>query len=190
MVTKEELEKSTFLGRHVTVWFMFSWALVMFILDGVVYKVKAPPGESDWEYGPSVFLMCLVRARAIARRRTDGRTDAGDARRRRGDARDGERFVDRSARGGTREGAIATRATRGTRAALERIDTSFIRAKTKRVRETDETTRAFVRFDAQIAACVWSAFSIRKTETAHAAELKRLRETKTLAELMSLNMGA
>jgi len=62
MVTKEELEKSTFLGRHVTVWFMFSWALLMFILDGVVYKVKAPPGESDWEYGPSVFLMCLVRA--------------------------------------------------------------------------------------------------------------------------------
>ena len=62
MVTKEELEKSTFLGRHVTVWFMFSWALVMFILDGIVYKVEAPPGESDWEYGPSVFLMCLVRA--------------------------------------------------------------------------------------------------------------------------------
>ena len=62
MVTKEELEKSTFVGRHVTVWFMFSWALIMFILDGVVYKVKAPPGESDWEYGPSVFLMCLVRA--------------------------------------------------------------------------------------------------------------------------------
>ena len=62
MVTKEELEKSTFVGRHVTVWFMFSWALVMFILDGIVYKVEAPPGESDWEYGPSVFLMCLVRA--------------------------------------------------------------------------------------------------------------------------------
>lgn len=62
MVTKEELEKSTFVGRHMTVWFMFSWALVMFILDGIVYKVEAPPGESDWEYGPSVFLMCLVRA--------------------------------------------------------------------------------------------------------------------------------
>ena len=100
MVTKEELEKSTFLGRHVTVWFMFSWALVMFILDGIVYKVEAPPGESDWEYGPSVFLMCLI------------------------------------------------------------------------------------------AAFAWSVFSIRKTEKAHAAELKRLRETKTLAELMSLNMGA
>ena len=65
MVTKEELEKSTFVGRHVTVWFMFSWALLMFILDGIVYKVKAPPGESDWEYGPSVFLMCLVRARDV-----------------------------------------------------------------------------------------------------------------------------
>ena len=67
MVTKEELEKSTFVGRHVTVWFMFSWALLMFILDGIVYKVKAPPGESDWEYGPSVFLMCLVRASDIGR---------------------------------------------------------------------------------------------------------------------------
>ena len=65
MVTKEELEKSTFVGRHVTVWFMFSWALLMFILDGIVYKVKAPPGESGWEYGPSVFLMCLVRARDV-----------------------------------------------------------------------------------------------------------------------------
>ena len=69
MVTKEELEKSTFVGRHVTVWFMFSCTLVMFILDGIVYKVEAPPGESDWEYGPSVFLMCLVRA-------SDGRWDA------------------------------------------------------------------------------------------------------------------
>ena len=69
MVTKEELEKSTFVGRHVTVWFMFSCTLVMFILDGIVYKVEAPPGESDWEYGPSVFLMCLGRA-------SDGRWDA------------------------------------------------------------------------------------------------------------------
>jgi len=32
--------------------------------------------------------------------------------------------------------------------------------------------------------------SIRKTESHHKAELKRLRETKTLAELMSINMGA
>jgi len=37
---------------------------------------------------------------------------------------------------------------------------------------------------------IWGAFSIRKTEAHHAAELKRVRETKTLAELMSINMGA
>ena len=42
----------------------------------------------------------------------------------------------------------------------------------------------------QIASFAWSVLSIRKTEKAHAAELTRLRETKTLAELMSLNMGA
>ena len=58
------------------------------------------------------------------------------------------------------------------------------------MRETDETMRSFVRVNAQIATVLWSAFSIRKTEKAHAAELTRLRETKTLAELMSLNMGA
>ena len=43
---------------------------------------------------------------------------------------------------------------------------------------------------AQIAAFFWSVMSIRKTESHHKAELKRLRETKTLAELMSINMGA
>lgn len=61
MTTKEELEKSTFVGRNANVWFMFGWALVMFIIDGIVFAVDAPPGESKWEYGPSVFLMCLVR---------------------------------------------------------------------------------------------------------------------------------
>ena len=43
---------------------------------------------------------------------------------------------------------------------------------------------------AQIASFLWGAVSIRKTERAHRGELTRLRETKTLAELMSLNMGA
>lgn len=61
MTTKEELEKSTFVGRNANVWFMFGWALAMFIIDGIVFAVDAPPGESKWEYGPSVFLMCLVR---------------------------------------------------------------------------------------------------------------------------------
>ena len=60
MTTKEELEKSTFVGRNANVWFMFGWALAMFIIDGIVFAVDAPPGESKWEYGPSVFLMCLV----------------------------------------------------------------------------------------------------------------------------------
>jgi len=100
MTTKEELEKSSFVGRNANVWFMFGWALAMFIIDGIVFAVDAPPGESKWEYGPSVFLMCLI------------------------------------------------------------------------------------------AAFFWSVMSIRKTESHHKAELKRLRETKTLAELMSINMGA
>ena len=62
MVTKEELEMSTVVGRHMTVWIRFSGARVMFILDGIVYKVEAPPGESDWEYRPSELFKCLVRA--------------------------------------------------------------------------------------------------------------------------------
>ena len=61
MVTKEELEKSTFIGRNSNVWFMTAWALMMFIIDGVVYAVDPPPGESKWGYGPTVFLLCLVR---------------------------------------------------------------------------------------------------------------------------------
>uniref|UniRef100_A0A7R9XP36 Uncharacterized protein n=1 Tax=Ostreococcus sp. 'lucimarinus' TaxID=242159 RepID=A0A7R9XP36_9CHLO len=100
MVTKEELEKSTFIGRNGNVWFMTAWALMMFIIDGVVYAVDPPPGESTWGYGPTVFLLCLI------------------------------------------------------------------------------------------ASFLWGAVSIRKTERAHRGELTRLRETKTLAELMSLNMGA
>jgi len=52
-----------------------------------------------------------------------------------------------------------------------------------------DTMRVFVAL-AQIVAVGWGIVSVRKTEAAHAAELKRLRETKTLAELMSLNMGA
>ena len=103
-------------------------------------------------------------------RREEGRARARSRRGRRGDARRAR--TDRYAVHPCVEPAWKTKRERA------------------RERETDETTRAFVRFDAQIAACVWSAFSIRKTETAHAAELKRLRETKTLAELMSLNMGA
>ena len=68
MVTKEELEKSTFIGRNANVWFMTAWALMMFIIDGVVYAVDPPPGESKWGYGPTVFLLCLVRG---ARRTND-----------------------------------------------------------------------------------------------------------------------
>jgi len=82
------------------VWFMCGWALIMFIVDGIVLAIDAPPGESKWGYGPTVFLMCLI------------------------------------------------------------------------------------------ASLLWGAVSIRKTENNHKAELKRLRETKTLAELMSINMGA
>ncbi|OUS49229.1 hypothetical protein BE221DRAFT_87053 [Ostreococcus tauri] len=98
--TKEELERSTALGRNANVVFIMVWALTMFIVDGVVYAVDPPPGESKWGYGPSVFLLCLI------------------------------------------------------------------------------------------AAFLWSCASVLKTENNHKAELKRLRETKTLAELMSINMGA
>ena len=81
MVTKEELEKSTFIGRNANVWFMTAWALMMFIIDGVVYAVDPPPGESKWGYGPTVFLLCLVRG-ATNERRVEGESkrDRGDAR--------------------------------------------------------------------------------------------------------------
>jgi hypothetical protein len=41
-----------------------------------------------------------------------------------------------------------------------------------------------------IVAAIWGGFSIRKTENTFKAEQKRKAETKTLAELMSINMGA
>ena len=41
-----------------------------------------------------------------------------------------------------------------------------------------------------IVAAIWGGFSIRKTESTFKAEQKRKAETKTLAELMSINMGA
>jgi len=61
MTTAEELQKTTFAGRNANVWFMCGWALIMFIVDGIVLAIDAPPGESKWGYGPTVFLMCLVR---------------------------------------------------------------------------------------------------------------------------------
>ena len=64
MTTAEELQKTTFAGRNANVWFMTGWALIMFIVDGIVLAIDAPPGESKWGYGPSGFLMCLVRVRA------------------------------------------------------------------------------------------------------------------------------
>ena len=64
--TKSELEASTFAGRNANVWFMCGWALMMFIIDGVVYAVDPAPGENKWAYGPSVFLLCLVRHRCAA----------------------------------------------------------------------------------------------------------------------------
>ena len=90
MVTKEELEKSTFIGRNSNVWFMTAWALMMFIIDGVVYAVDPPPGESKWGYGPTVFLLCLVRG---ARRTNDASRAKRDRERRakgntNGDSRD------------------------------------------------------------------------------------------------------
>ena len=84
MVTKEELEKSTFIGRNANVWFMTAWALMMFIIDGVVYAVDPPPGESKWGYGPTVFLLCLVRHRETNERRVEGESKRDRERRARG----------------------------------------------------------------------------------------------------------
>ena len=68
MTTAEELQKTTFAGRNANVWFMCGWALLMFIVDGIVLAIDAPPGESKWGYGPTVFLMCLVRGIDVCRR--------------------------------------------------------------------------------------------------------------------------
>ena len=105
MVTKEELEKSTFIGRNGNVWFMTAWALMMFIIDGVVYAVDPPPGESKWGYGPTVFLLCLVRHRETNERRVEG-----ESKRDRGDARKGGRMAIRAMRRRKRRaGRIETR---------------------------------------------------------------------------------
>ena len=95
-----EEEKTSFVGRNSKVWFLWSWALLVCVLGGIVYATDAPPGESDWEYGGGLMLMVLI------------------------------------------------------------------------------------------VACFWGIFSIRKTENNFKAEVKRKAETKTLAELMSINMGA
>ena len=100
--TKEELERSTALGRNANVVFIMVWALTMFIVDGVVYAVDPPPGESKWGYGPSVFLLCLVR-RARLRRGMKGRCARGWTRDARGggmviEARDAGRSIDGDAR--------------------------------------------------------------------------------------------
>ena len=105
MVTKEELEKSTFIGRNANVWFMTAWALMMFIIDGVVYAVDPPPGESKWGYGPTVFLLCLVRG---ARRTNDAARANRNATAK--DARKGARTAIRAMRRRKRRaGRIETR---------------------------------------------------------------------------------
>ena len=96
----EVKDETTFSGRNAGAFFLFSWCLLMFILDGLAFPMTAPPGEHNWEYGPGVFFVVMV-------------------------------------------------------------VTTF-----------------------------WGITSVMKTESAHAAELKRQRETKSLAELMSINMGA
>ena len=195
MVTKEELEKSTFIGRNANVWFMTAWALMMFIIDGVVYAVDPPPGESKWGYGPTVFLLCLVRG---ARRTNDAsraNRNATAATRERGDERRFARCDDESdGRGESkreRERDRAREIERGLRRDDARGDGR--RRGANRANRANHSRRLTVNDAskrAQIASFLWGAVSIRKTERAHRGELTRLRETKTLAELMSLNMGA
>ena len=194
MVTKEELEKSTFIARNSNVWFMTAWALMMFIIDGVVYAVDPPPGESKWGYGPTVFLLCLVRGARRAndasrawetrpRRRTKGGTN--------GDSRD----ATTKATGGANRNANANATPREIERGLRRDDArgDGRRRGANRANRANHSRRLTVNDAskrAQIASFLWGAVSIRKTERAHRGELTRLRETKTLAELMSLNMGA
>ena len=68
MTSKEALAATTVFSRNHVVWFMLFWALAMFIIDGIVFSTDPPPGENRWEYGPSVFLVCLVRRDAKRRR--------------------------------------------------------------------------------------------------------------------------
>ena len=195
MVTKEELEKSTFIGRNGNVWFMTAWALMMFIIDGVVYAVDPPPGESKWGYGPTVFLLCLVRG---ARRMNDASRASGNATaatRERGREWRFARCDDESdGRGESkreRERDPAREIERGLRRDDARGDGR--RRGANRANRANHSRRLTVNDAskrAQIASFLWGAVSIRKTERAHRGELTRLRETKTLAELMSLNMGA
>ena len=106
MVTKEELEKSTFIGRNANVWFMTAWALMMFIIDGVVYAVDPPPGESKWGYGPTVFLLCLVRGRDERTTRR-GRIETRPRRRAKGGANGDSRDATTKATGGANRNANA-----------------------------------------------------------------------------------
>ena len=197
MVTKEELEKSTFIGRNANVWFMTAWALMMFIIDGVVYAVDPPPGESKWGYGPTVFLLCLVRHRETNERRLDGRIETRPRKTREREQRMAIRAMRRRKRRG---GRIETR-TRTRPRARDRARFTKRRREGRRETTRGESGESFANHSrrltvndaskrAQIASFLWGAVSIRKTERAHRGELTRLRETKTLAELMSLNMGA
>ena len=106
MVTKEELEKSTFIGRNANVWFMTAWALMMFVIDGVVYAVDPPPGESKWGYGPTVFLLCLVRG-ATNERRVEGESKRDRERRAKGGTNGDSRDATTKATGGANRNANA-----------------------------------------------------------------------------------
>ena len=113
MVTKEELEKSTFIGRNANVWFMTAWALMMFIIDGVVYAVDPPPGESKWGYGPTVFLLCLVRgARRTNERRGEGESKRDRERRAKGGTNGDSRDATTKATGGANRNANANATAR------------------------------------------------------------------------------
>ena len=135
MVTKEELEKSTLVGRNGNVWFMTSWALVMFVIDGVVYAVEPPPGESKWGYGPTVFLLCLVRAASESR-----------ATRRRERA---EIASSRASRPRASSSSVARRARRRARASAD-AEGGTARARSREVYEgtrDDETRESTARED-------------------------------------------
>ena len=153
----------------------------MFVIDGVVYAVDPPPGESKWGYGPTVFLLCLVRAASESRDDVEGanapssrrvarqrpRASSGDASR--GDDASDARRESRRGRGGTRprarDRARFTKRRREGRRETTRGESTATRGPAKAFATTDGARCA--RNDAQIASFLWGAVSIRKTERAH-----------------------
>ena len=128
-------------------------------------------------------------------RRVEGESKRDRERRAKGGANGDSRDATTKATGGANRNANANATPREIERGLRRDDArgDGRRRGANRANRANHSRRLTVNDAskrAQIASFLWGAVSIRKTERAHRGELTRLRETKTLAELMSLNMGA